>query len=174
MTGEDDITRTADQLRAALGAAADLMVVQDAPALQTEQHVRRAKGWLYPLTAAASVVVIALAAVFVAHLAGPGRTQGGAQSAAQAPRPEFYMTESYALTGPNDLHFQVRRTAGGAVADSMSISAVNNGWGGYLTAAASDRAFYVAHYPYCTTAATVTTFSRITITGSGRISGRWR
>jgi WD40-like Beta Propeller Repeat len=179
MTGEDDITLTADRLRDALGAAADLMVVPDAPALQAEQHVWRAKGWLYPLTAAASVVVIALAVVFVAHLASPGstqgstqgRTQGGARSGAQAPRPEFYLTASYALTGPNDLHFQVRRTAGGAVTDSMSISAANLGWGGYLTAAASDRAFYFAHYPYCTTAATVTTFSRITITGSGRISG---
>jgi hypothetical protein len=86
------------------------------------------------------------------------------------PRPEFYMTASYAATGPNDLYFQVRRTAGGAVTDSMSISAAHVGWGGYLTAAAGDRDFYFAHYPYCTKAATVTTFSRITITGSGRIS----
>jgi len=171
MTGEDDITQTADQLRAALGAAADLMVVPDAPALRAERHFKPAKGWLLPLTAAASVVVIALVAVSVAHLASPARIAGGTQAATQAPRPEFYMTASYAATGPNDLHFQVRRTAGGAVTDSMSISAAHIGWGGYLTAAASDRAFYFAHYPYCTKAATVTTFSRITITGSGRISG---
>jgi hypothetical protein len=52
----------------------------------------------------------------------------------------------------------------------MSISAAHLGWGGYLTAAAGDRDFYFSHYPYCTKAATVTTFSRITITGSGRIS----
>jgi hypothetical protein len=171
MTSEDDITRTADQLRAALGAAADLMVVPDAPALGAERHFKPAKGWLLPLTAAASVVAIALAAVFVTHLASPARTPGGTQAATQAPLPEYYMTASYATTGPNDLYFQVRRTAGGAVTGSMSISAANLGWGGYLTAAAGDRAFYFAHYPYCTKAATVTTFSRITITGSGRISG---
>jgi hypothetical protein len=170
MTSEDDITRTADRLSAALGAAADLMVVPDAPALRAERHFKPAKGWLLPLTAAASVVVIALVAVFVTHQASPARTPGGTQAATQAPLPEFYMTASYASTGPNDLYFQVRRTAGGAVTDSMSISAAHLGWGGYLTAAAGDRDFYFAHYPYCTKAATVTTFSRITITSSGRIS----
>jgi hypothetical protein len=172
MTSENDITRTADQVRDALGTAADLMVVPDAPPLRTEQHVRRAKGWLFPLTAAASVVVIALATVLVAHLVSPAGTRGvGVATAAQAPRPEYYMTASYTPRGPNDLYFQVRRTSSGAVTDSMSISAANMGWGGYLTAAASDRAFYFAHYPYCTKAATDTTFDRITITGSGRISG---
>jgi hypothetical protein len=171
MTSEDDIARTADQLKAALGAGADILVVPDAPALPERRPVWRAKGWLFPLTAAAGVVVIALAALFVTHLTSPASTQSGAQNAAQAPRPEYYMTVSYAASGPNDLHFQVRRTSSGAVTDSMSISAANLGWGGYLTAATGDRAFYFAHYPYCTKAAADTTFDRITITGSGRISG---
>ena len=105
------------------------MVVPDAPAPRAERHFKPARGWLLPLAAAASVVVIALVAVFVTHLASPARTPGG-QAAAQVPRPEFYMTASYAATGPNDLYFQVRRTAGGAVTGSMSISAAHMGWGG--------------------------------------------
>ncbi|MGD0704214.1 MAG: hypothetical protein ABSA02_30560 [Trebonia sp.] len=64
----------------------------------------------------------------------------------------------------------MRRTNGGAVTASTSISAANLGWGGYLTAAAGNRAFFIAEYPCKGTAVPFTTFHRITITGSGRIS----
>jgi hypothetical protein len=186
MNDQHETERTAALLRTALSAAADVMVVHDAPKpLHVEQvkQVKRAGGWLVPLAAAASVVVIAVAAVIVAHLAGPtgkpvaanvgsssGR-QGASQPAAQSPRPEFYLTATYPATGPNVLQFQVRRTNGGAVTASRTISGANLGWGGYLTAAAGDRAFYIAEYP-CTgsTGVPLTTFHRITITSSGRIS----
>jgi hypothetical protein len=172
MNDQDETERTAALLRAALSAAADVMVVRDAPG---RRPVKPARGRLYPLAAAASVVVIALGAVIIAHLASPAGTrptgaQGATRTRAQAPRPEFYMTATYPASGPDILQFQVRRTAGGAVTASRSISAVNMGWGGYLTAAAGDRAFYIARYPCTATAAPHTTFYRITITGSGRIS----
>ncbi|HEY3734347.1 MAG TPA: hypothetical protein VGL63_10565 [Streptosporangiaceae bacterium] len=132
---------------------------------------RRARGWLFPLAAAASVVVIVLASVIVTHLASPTGTQGATATTAQAPRPEFYMTAAYPASGPNVLRLQVRRTAGGAVTASTSIPAANMGWGNNITAAAGDRAFFIGYYPCRSTAVAVTTFYRITITGSGRISG---
>ncbi len=132
---------------------------------------RRWAGWLFPLAAAASVVVIVLASVIVAHLASPIAAHGGPATTARAPRPEFYMTATYPASGPNVLQLQVRRTAGGAVTASASVPAASMGWGGYLTAAASDRAFFIARYPCTTTAVPLTTFYRITITGSGHISG---
>lgn len=156
------------RLRTAVSAAAEVMVVRDAPG---RQRVKRARGWLLPLAAAASVVIIVLASVIVAHLASPAGTQGATATTAQAPRPEFYMTATYPASGPNVLQLQVRRTAGGAVTASTSIPAANMGWGGNITAAASDRAFFIGYYPCRSTAVAVTTFYRITITGSGRISG---
>ena len=150
-----------------LSAAADVVVVRPAP---ERKHVKRARGWLFPLAAAASVAGIVLASVIVARLASPTGTQGGPATTARAPRPEFYMTATYSLSGPNVLQLQVRRTSSGAVTASTSLPAANMGWDGHLTAAASDRAFFIARYP-CSTAVAVTTFYRITITGSGRISG---
>jgi hypothetical protein len=147
---------------------ADVTVVRHAP---ERKHVKHVKGWLFPLAAAASVVVIVLAWVIVAHLASPAGTQGGPAATARAPRPEFYMTATYSLSGPNVLQLQVRRTSSGAVTASTSLPAANMGWDGHLTAAASDRAFFIARYPCSSTAVAVTTFYRITITGSGRISG---
>ena len=60
---------------------------------------------------------------------------------------------------------------GGAVTSSRTISGANVGWGGYITAAAGDRAFYFGKYP-CITGAGIpdTTFYRITITNAGKIS----
>ena len=81
------------------------------------------------------------------------------------------MTATYPAAGPNILQIQVRRTAGGAVTASTSIPAANMGWGNNITAAANDRAFFIGRYPCRSTTAAVTTFYRIAITGSGRISG---
>ena len=181
MNDKDEMERTAARLGAALRAAADVMAVQHAP---ERQHVRRedpdakrVRGWLLPLAAAAGVVVIALGAVLAAHLGSPAGTrstgaQGATQATAHAPRPEFYLTATYPPTGPNVLVFQVRRTDGGAVTSSRTISGADVGWGGYVSAAAGDRAFYFGKYP-CTrsTAIPDTTFYRITITNAGKISG---
>jgi hypothetical protein len=178
MTPAEDLVRsTTRALAGTVQVVRPLPPLSLAPARPAEVSHRR--GWhragrrLLPLAAAASVVVIMLASVIVTHhLASPSRTQGATGTIAQPPRPEFYMTATYSASGPNVLRLQVRRTVGGAVTASTSIPAANMGWGGYLTAAASDRAFFIAHYPcnYGSTAVVVTTFYRITITGSGRIS----
>lgn len=82
MTSQDEITRTADRLGDALGAAADVMTADvslvrnvDADVITFGISPVRIRGtkighawkWLLPLTAAASVVVIVLAEVFVGH-----------------------------------------------------------------------------------------------------------
>lgn len=176
MTEHDQTERAAARLKDALTAAADVMTVADAtvphavPDAPGGQHVKRTRRWLFPLAAAASVVVIILAAVLAAHLSGPSRAGRAATSTGRVPRPEFYMTAAYSASGPNVLRLQVRRTAGGAVTASTSIPAASLGWGGYLAAAANDRAFFLARYPCSGTATPVTTFYRITITGSGAIS----
>ncbi len=186
MNDQDDTDRTAAQLRAALRAAADVMVAKRAAEPQRMHDLRRdqrARGRLFPLAAAAGVVVIALGTVLIAHLvspagklaaASPGSRTGSQQTPAATPGgppPEFYLTATYPASGPNVLQFQVRRTDGGAVTASTSIPAGNMGWGGYLSAAAGDRAFYIGEYQCIRTAIPRTTFYRITITGSGRISG---
>jgi len=179
MNHQDETERTAALLRSALTSAADVMVTHRAVEPRPVKHVKHVKGWLFPLTAAASVVAIALGAVLVAHLAAPAGKLSSAgkpaatQSTAQPARPQFYLTATYPPSGPNVLLFQVRRTNGGAVTASRSISAANLGWGGNLTTAAGDRAFYLGEYRCGGGSTTIpfTTFYRITITGSGRISG---
>jgi hypothetical protein len=91
MTSQDEITRTADRLKDALGAAADVMTASDSPVWGTAADVIssgdslvRIRGpqighawkWLVPLAAAASVAAIALVTVFAGHPAGNtgGRT----------------------------------------------------------------------------------------------------
>jgi S1-C subfamily serine protease len=84
LTSQDEITRTADRLKDAFGAAADVMTAGDSPVRDAAADVItsgdspvRIRGskidhpWkrLLPLTAAASVVVIALVTVFVGHAA---------------------------------------------------------------------------------------------------------
>jgi S1-C subfamily serine protease len=85
MTSQDESTRTADRLKDALGAAADVMTASDSPVwgaaadvISSGDSLVRIRGprighawkWLVPLTAAASVVAIALVAVFAGHPAG--------------------------------------------------------------------------------------------------------
>ena len=85
MTSQDEITRAADRLRDALGAAADVMTASGSPVWRADADVIssgdsliRIRGpqighawkWLVPLAAAASVVAIALVTVFVGHPAG--------------------------------------------------------------------------------------------------------
>lgn len=167
MTDHDETERTAARLRGALNAAADVMVVHEFP---EREHVKRSRGWLLPIAAAASVVVIVLAALAVTHLSGSTTTQLGTGGTTQPQRPEFYMTAIYS-SGPNALQLQVRRTDDGAVTASVFLPAYEMGWGGELTVAASDRAFFIARYPCTSSKATpLTTFSRIAVTGSGRLS----
>jgi hypothetical protein len=183
MNDQADTDRTAALLRAALNSAADVMVVRDAPAPQQLRRTDPApRGWgrWAPLAAAAAVAVVAGGTVIGAHLAG-GQTGTGASThpteagpALTVPatqKPEFYLTVTYPASGQNVLQFQVRRTDGGAVTGARTIPAADVGWGGYLAASAGDRTFYFARYPCTTSADPHTTFDRISVTGSGQISG---
>ena len=188
MNDQAHTERTAARLRAALNAAADVMVVHDAPQRQqikiTPARQRAPRNWgrLAPLAAAAGIVVVAAGTLIGAHLAsstgthaatpaGTNQTTTATGTAPRAPRPEFYLTVTYPASGQNVLQFQVRRTTGGAVTGSKTIPAGGVGWGGYLAASAGDRTFYFARYPCTTHAVPHTTFDRITITNSGQITG---
>jgi hypothetical protein len=160
----DEINPAADRLKDALGAAADVMTVRDSPVPVREPKVRRAAGWLLPLAAAASVVVIVLATVFAGQVFSKPNGPAGAAHGTGGGRPEFYMTTRWAL---NKLVLDVRRTAGGSVTASASF---RDTMAGHPTADASDRAFFAALFP-CTTATTVSRLVRIAITDSGKISG---
>ena len=52
MTSQDEITRTAERLRDALGAAADLMAAGDSTVRRREPRVRHVRAWLFPASAA--------------------------------------------------------------------------------------------------------------------------
>jgi S1-C subfamily serine protease len=69
VTSQDEITRTADRLKDALGAAADVMTVGDSPVRARRPVIGHAWKWLLPLAAAASVVLIVLAEALIGHSA---------------------------------------------------------------------------------------------------------
>jgi S1-C subfamily serine protease len=84
MTSQDEITRTADRLKDAFGAAAYVMTVGGSPVrdaaadvITSGDSLVRIRGpktghawkWLLPLAAAVSVVVIVLVQVFIGHSA---------------------------------------------------------------------------------------------------------
>jgi len=184
MTSDDDIIRAEHRLRDALGAAAELMQASQAtarapaaapsPSGAPGAPVRRRSGraWLVPLAAAAAVVAVVLASVLATgNLGGRSHTGGGtAPTAGAAAAPEFYMVR--ARTSGSNWPLEVRRTADGALTDSSALlgNLLNNA---FITADASDRAFYIANTSpgSCTGATMVARFYRITINGSGRITG---
>jgi S1-C subfamily serine protease len=78
MTSQDEITRTADRLKDALGAAADLMAAGDSPVRARGSKVRNARGWPFPASAAVSVAAIAAVSALVAVFVGrPAGNMGG-------------------------------------------------------------------------------------------------
>jgi hypothetical protein len=166
MITEEEKASAAHRLRDALGAAADVMTVRDSPVLAAERTVRRARGWLLPLAAAASMVVIVLVTVFVAgHFTGTSAPRGAAADGAAAP-PEFYVS----WVAGDDAPLLVHRTSDGAVTASIQLPAGVLAEGP-LPADGSDRAFYFSSFATCTTGPRISRFYRITITGSGRFSG---
>ena len=90
---QDGTDRTAAQLRDALRAVNDVMAATRAVEPQRMHHVRRdqrARGRLFPLAAAAGVVVIALGTLFIAHLVSPAGKPAARPGAGKRlrPRPE--------------------------------------------------------------------------------------
>lgn len=76
MTSQDEISRTADRLRDALGAAADVMTTSTSPVRTRKPRASHAWKWLLPLTATTSGVVIAAAVLLVGHPAGSSLAVG--------------------------------------------------------------------------------------------------
>ena len=134
MTSQDEITRTADRLRDAFGAAADVMTADtslvrdsDADVITLDISPVRIRGpkighawkWLLPLTAAASVVVIVLAEVFIGH--------SGGNTLATGSLPQIY-------SGSGKLHLvnvpapdpAVLTSPGERAADSRVVKVVGN------------------------------------------------
>ena len=160
MSTQDEPARTAERLRDALTAAADVMAESDAAAVitpvpQRPGRPRRARAWLIPLTAAACVVaVIAASALLTGNLA---RTSS---SASQPAYPGFSVCEPLPAAGPGtavprfyvttdvaarQVQLQVRRTSDCAITAVVSLPA---GWllTGGISAAAGDRTFFTAAF----------------------------
>ena len=158
MTTPDELDRTAEQLRDALTAAADVMAERDAAAVitpgpQRPGKPRRARVWLIPLAAAACVVAVIAASVSLttnlAHPSSPASQPAYPRSSICTPLPaagpgtalpRFYVTTDVAA---RQIHLQVRRTSDCAITAVVPLPA---GWllTGGITATANDRTFFAA------------------------------
>jgi hypothetical protein len=159
MITQDELARTAERLRDALTAAADVMAEPDtaavmAPVPQRPGRLRRARAWLVPLAAAACVVAVIAASVLVTHLARTSSSASPPTSPglvickplpAAGPGtalPRFYVTTDVAA---RQIQLQVRRTSDCAVTAVVPLPA---GWllTGGISAAANDRTFFAAAF----------------------------
>ena len=193
MTTEDELARTAERLRDALSAAADVMAEGKAAAVITPVPQRpgrpnRARAWLIPLAAAACVVaVIAGSVLLTTNLA---RTSSSASQPAYpgssicqplpaagpaTALPRFYVTTDVAA---RQIQLQVRRTSDCAITAVVALPA---GWvlTGGISATASDRTFFAAAFSAkrcqlqagpggVSSAARETRFFRFTVNDQGR------
>ena len=160
MITQDELARTAERLRDALAAAADVMAEPDAAAVITPVphrpgRLRRARAWLIPLAAAACVVAVIAASVLLAR--NLARTSPPASQPANpgvsvcqplpAPGPgtavpRFYVTTEVAA---RQIQLQVRRTSDCAITAVVPLPA---GWllTGGISATADDRTFFAAAF----------------------------
>ena len=195
MITQDELARTAERLRDALNAAADVMAEPDAAAVITPGPQRpgrpgRARAWLIPLAAAACVVAVIAASVLLAtNLARTPTSSSASQPTppglsictplpaagpGTAP-PRFYVTTDVAA---RQIQLQVRRTSDCAITAVVPLPA---GWvlTGGISATADDRTFFAAAFSAksCLTqagaggisiAAHETRFFRFTVNGQGR------
>ena len=160
MITQDELARTAERLRDALTAAADVMAEPDAaaviaPVSPRPGRLRRARAWLIPLAAAACVVaVIATSVLLTTNLA---RTSSSASQPAYpgssvceplpAPGPETAPPRFYVTTdvSARQIQLQVRRTSDCAITAVVPLPA---GWAltGGISATANDRTFFAAAF----------------------------
>ena len=160
MITQDELARTAERLRDALTAAADVMAEHDAAEAVTRGPqqpgtLRRARAWLVPLAAAACVVAVIAASVLLArHLARPSPPASqpahpGSSVCEPLPAagpgpgvPRFYVTMDVAA---RQIQLQVRRTSDCAITAVVPLPA---GWllTGGISATADDRAFFAAAF----------------------------
>jgi hypothetical protein len=162
MTTQDELARTAERLRDALAAAAEVMDEPDTamvPVPRRPARLMRARGWLIPLAAAACVVAVIAASVLLAtNLArtsppasrpasppaypGPSICEPLPASGPGPARPRFYVTTDVTA---RQIQLQVRRSSDCAVTAVVSLPA---GWvlTGGISAAADDRTFFAAAF----------------------------
>jgi hypothetical protein len=192
MITQDELARTAERLRDALTAAADVMAEGDAAAVitpvpQRPGRPRRMRAWLIPLAAAACVVaVIAVSVLLTTNLA---RTSS---SASQPAYPGFSICEPLPAAGPGtavprfyvttdvaarQIQLQVRRTSDCAITAVVPLPV---GWvlTGGISATADDRTFFAAAFSAKScpvqagaggiSAAHETRFFRFAVNGQGR------
>jgi hypothetical protein len=160
MITQDELARTAERLRDALTAAADVMAEPDAAAVitpvpQRPSRLRRARGWLIPLAAAACVVAVIAASVLLAR--NLARTS---PPASQPAYPGFSVCEPLPAPGPGtavprfyvtadvaarQIQLQVRRTSDCAITAVVPLPA---GWllTGGISATAGGRTFFAAAF----------------------------
>lgn len=160
MITQDELVRTADRLKDALTAAAQIMAEPDAPAViapvpQRPGRLRRARAWLVPLAAAACVVAVVAASVLLAR--NLARTS---PSASQPAYPGFSVCEPLPAAGlgtalprfyvtadvtARQIQLQVRRTSDCAVTAVVPLPA---GWllTGGISATADGRTFLAAAF----------------------------
>lgn len=193
MTTQEELARTAERLRDALTAAADVMAEPGAAAVSTPVPPRsgrpgRARAWLIPLTAAACVVAVIAVSVFVTRNlartsspASPPAPPGSSvcerlpAAGAGTARPRFYVTTDVAA---RQIQLQVRRTSDCAITAVVPLPA---GWllTGGISAAADDRTFFAAAFSAKSCQAQAgaggivpvaheTRFFRFTVNGQGR------
>lgn len=160
MITQDELARTAERLRDALSAAADVMGEPDAaaavtPIPQRPGRSRRARAWLIPLAAAACVVAVIAASAWLTT--SHDRTSSSASqpaypgspvcqplpAAGPGPAlPRFYVTTDVAA---RQIQLQVRRTSDCAITAVVPLPA---GWllTGGISATAGDRTFVAAAF----------------------------
>jgi hypothetical protein len=163
MTSQDEITRTADRLRDALGAAASAM--RDSPMVTFEpaRRNRRDGAWLAPLAVAACVVVVAMAAVFAAGSIHRTAQPRGTGAVGATKPPEYFVT-----IGPGVKEtVQLRRTADGRLVTSARLPGGVIGLPLTFSFAADNRTFFIPEtlQDYCIR------FYRYVIAGNGSIQG---
>ena len=172
MITQDELARTAERLRDTLTAAADVMAERDAaevitPVPHRPGRLRRARAWLIPLTAAACIVAVTAASVFLTtNLARTGNhTRSFPTAGPGTALPRFYVTTDVAA---RQIQLQVRRTSDGAV---TSVVPLPVGWSltGGISATANDRTFFAAAFSAkrCS-AAHETRFFRFVVNNQGR------
>ena len=138
MITQDELARTAERLRDALSAAADVMAECDAaeavtPVPRRPGRLRRARAWLIPLAAAACVVAVIAVSAWLAT--NHARTSSSASQPAYpgssicepipaagpgTALPRFYVTTD---VGARQIQLQVRRTSDCAITAVVPLPA---------------------------------------------------
>jgi hypothetical protein len=161
MITPEEMDRTAARLQDALLAAANIMPVDPAN-VPNRSRIRHLPGWLVPLAAAACVVLVVGASLFVArHFASTG------PPTAPSDIPSYYVTASDTYQSRQVL---VRQTSDGKVTDQTQVPAPA-GWQITGLSVAADNTTFFVTAAKADSSCPANRLYRFSITGSGRITG---